>query len=848
MTMQGLNRAERRRQRKHAPAVARPIPTDLLVDGIESLKRGDIAHAEQALRQFLSQAPNHPDGFHYMGVVRLQQGDHKAAIDLMERSIALNPAKADFFANLGAAYQITGRGDEARSAYERAIAMAPRLIEPRKNLAIIHESAGRTEEAIECSRQVLEIDPQEIQSLCKLGDLLLGKGRYAEALDVYERVLPILPGDPICHNNLGSCYERAGRMHDALRCYRRAVELAPGKPELLNNLGILLKKMGQIEEAKVCLAQARELAPDSWDDDSKRARWLANQGQLEEAIELLLTEAEAGSEDVALLVDLAGMLLNAQRPREAHTWLIKALDLKPDDASAMYQLGSAFFNMGEIWQAEAAFRKTLELQPGHAAAHLRLCEIMENQQRRDEAAIWSRAALLLEGVSAGNKLLPYKAFRQNCDFAAIEEIGDIWECANVAQESGGADAGFLHLLPEVDTLEKAMRHVALHQASARQTQDRVAFNPLPPLTVAKGAGRLRVGLLSYDLRSHSAAKFVLPLLRNYDREKIELIAYSLKEVPNDPVQRDIRGLVDRFVDVNTSMDRELAEIVRADGTDVLVDMGGYTHGSRIKALAYRAAPIQVEWLGYPFTTGFKEVDYMLVDQFVKPEIPELFVEESLVLPHSWLCFEGFPETPIDPTLPCERNGFVTFGTLNNSYKFTAKAVEAWAKVMRAVPDSRFLLVRPAGQSRILAENLMKAFGAHGIAGERIFILGNEVNQHLECYNQIDIALDTFPVTGGTTTCDAMWMGVPTVSLRGPSMHQRVSHSLLMQVNLGELSVDNLADYVNKAVALANDRESLHLLRRVLRDVVRNSPIFRGDLFAEGFAQVLWDAARAHGLR
>jgi len=239
---------------------------------------------------------------------------------------------------------------------------------------------------------------------------------------------------------------------------------------------------------------------------------------------------------------------------------------------------------------------------------------------------------------------------------------------------------------------------------------------------------------------------------------------------------------------------------------------------------------------------------MLFDPYLVPEALDFLVEKPLIMPHSWLCFESLEEVPIDPVLPCERNGFITFGTLNNSYKINPACLAVWAAVLQQVPNSRFLLVRPKGQSRLLAENLMKAFARHGIGPERIFMHENPRHRHLDCYNHIDIALDTFPVTGGTTTCDALWMGVPTVSLRGAGMHQRVSHSMLTQARLGELSFDNKDDYVRTAVALAGEVESLRLLRATLRDVVKASPLCDGKLFATGFVESLEKAARERGLR
>jgi len=850
MVMQYSNRAERRRRTKQAanPSPVRTAATDGLAAAIEWHKRGEFGAAERAYREILAAAPDNPDMLHLLGVVRFQQGDAETAAELIARAIGQKCSNGEYFANLGAALQKLGRISEAESAYRRALSLNPALVESLTNLAIICYDDKRLDEASDCCRRALALQPNLLKALRKLVDIVFEQNKTEEAREALERIVRLDPLDAANRNNLGFVYDCLGRAKDAIECYRRAVEIAPNRPEYLNNLGTLLRRIGHVEEGDQYLAKARMADHGQWGSELHRARWCANIGDYKGAISALLPQADEGSNDPELLMTLGAVLCTERRFREAHRWLVKALEIKPDHAEAMYRLGGAFLGMKDSWQAECAFRKAIELKPGYVEPHLSVCEIMDVQQRRDEANIWARAAIHLAGFVPGYMVFPYKAFRASCDFDAIESLGEIWDAAEACLHSNSLSAAFLYLLVEADTIEGSRRLTALHRASATKVESQAAQNPLPPLAIERRQGKLRVGLLSYDLRSHSVAKFVLPLLRNYDRDSLELTAYSLLEAPGDPVQAEIRSLVDRFVDVEIESDRELAAKAREDSIDVMIDLGGFTVGSRLNAMAYRMAPIQVEWLGYPYSTGFEAVDYMLLDPEVAPTIPELSIERPLCVPHSWVCFEGFRNSAIDPTPPCERNGYVTFGTLNNTYKFSQGCVSAWAEVMHRVPNSRFLLVRPTGQSRIIAENMIKTFGRLGIAPERLFIRTNAVNEHLECYNEIDIALDTFPLTGGTTTCDALWMGVPTVTLRGPAMHQRLSHSLLNSVNLGELSVETTDRFVDLAASLSAEPEALRLLRATLREVVKNSPLCRGDIFAAGFRDAVWRAAHERGIR
>jgi predicted O-linked N-acetylglucosamine transferase (SPINDLY family) len=258
----------------------------------------------------------------------------------------------------------------------------------------------------------------------------------------------------------------------------------------------------------------------------------------------------------------------------------------------------------------------------------------------------------------------------------------------------------------------------------------------------------------------------------------------------------------------------------------------------------------MSWIGYPATCGLKAIDYVVLDRFVAPTDESLMVEQAVIMPDAYVCFGKFPEVEIDPTLPMERNGRVTFGTQNNPYKFNRETIAMWARIMSQVPDSRFLIVRPEASSVVLCGNLAAEFGKHGIGADRLYLFDNrtENRDHLSYYNEIDISLDTFPLTGGTTTCEAVWMGVPVVSLVGEANHQRISYSVLMHCGLEELCVFTPEDYVARAVALAGEREKLTAWRTGLRDVMRDSPLCDEPRFLYQFQEMLEQVVRLHGLR
>jgi predicted O-linked N-acetylglucosamine transferase (SPINDLY family) len=268
-------------------------------------------------------------------------------------------------------------------------------------------------------------------------------------------------------------------------------------------------------------------------------------------------------------------------------------------------------------------------------------------------------------------------------------------------------------------------------------------------------------------------------------------------------------------------------------------------------MAYRPAPVQIYWLGYPFTCGLPSVDYILLDGRVAPPAgTDFLVEEPLLMPRSWVCYDPFETATFVGDLPFDRNGFITFGTLNNPYKFTRAGIAAWAGAMRRVPRSRHMFVHPEYRFPVITENLMREFERNGIARDRLCFINNRerAGSHFEYYNEFDMTLDSFPLTGGTSTCDALWMGVPVISRVGPGIHQRLSYSLLGSAGLDALCVETDEAFVEAAVALAGDTARLRALRGGMRDAVRGSTLGQADRFGREFCNLMSGLVERHGLR
>ncbi|HMK49909.1 MAG TPA: hypothetical protein VK435_07635, partial [Thermodesulfovibrionales bacterium] len=347
---------------------------------------------------------------------------------------------------------------------------------------------------------------------------------------------------------------------------------------------------------------------------------------------------------------------------------------------------------------------------------------------------------------------------------------------------------------------------------------------------------LRIGYVSPDFRRHSVNYFLEPVLASHDHDRFEVFCYSDVAV-SDVVTERLRGYANQWRDIAGMTDEEAAQLVRRDGIDILLDLAGHTGFNRILMFARKPAPIQVSWLGYPNTTGLSSVDYRLVDSYTDPPgMTDPYYTERLVrLPRTFLCYVPENGGPPVGELPALRSGHVTFGSFNFFPKVSRTTVTLWSSILKALPGSRLILKAKAFSSESVCAKAREMFDAHGIPGERIELMSHKpsYSEHLATYNEIDIGLDTFPYNGTTTTCEALWMGVPVVSLGGTTHVSRVGLSILSNVGIPWLAARTHDEYVRIAVDLALDLEGLQLLRRSLREKLIESPLSDAKLFVSG---------------
>jgi protein O-GlcNAc transferase len=619
-------------------------------------------------------------------------------------------------------------------------------------------------------------------------------GRLLEAENIYRQILARQPDHVDALHLLGTLAIQTGRPDEAVELIRLAIRLNPDFAEAHANLGTALVKVGKFEEAIAAFRESVRLKPGVAEMHVNLANALTSDRQIDEAIASYRQAIRLKPGIAAMHHSLAQTSAGVGRFDEAIAAFSEAIRLKPDDAEACYNLANVLKDIGRFDEAIAFYRQAIRLKPHLAEAHGNLGSVLKSVGQFDEAVACFRQSLRLEP-----------------DY-------DISHSALVFA---------LNHQPDRDPEEILAEHRAWSDQHAR---------PLMGETIAHSNDRsperrLRIGYVSGDFRRHPVGHFFMPLLEHHDRRMVEVFCYANVQRPDDMSER-MKAASDAWCDIFGLADDVVAKMVRSDGIDILVDLSGHTAGNRLRIFARKPAPIQMTYLGYTNTTGMTAIDYRLTDASADPPgmTDHLNAEKLWRLPGCAWCYRP-PEDA--PDIQPRGNGPITFGCFNAFAKINPTLTATWAELLKRVPGSRLLLKSAGAGVASARQRLTGQFAEQGIAAERVEILGHIVDprRHLELYGQVDVALDTYPYHGTTTTCEAMWMGVPVVTLAGRTHVSRVGVSLLSCVGLEELIAQSAEEYISIAARLAGDLARLAELRRVLRARMRASPLMDAPRFA-----------------
>ncbi len=655
--------------------------------------------------------------------------------------------------------------------------------------ALEHHRTGRLDEAIDRYRKILAQDPNHPDALHLMGMLVCQRGDFQTAINLINRAIAFRPNVADFHNDLGLAYLGKQQLSAAIAAFRTAIRVKPDCCEAFNNLGVTLQQQGQMSLAAEAYAAAVRIKPDYADARRNLGNALKSLGRVEAAV----AEYRAG---------LAG------RPNDVQTW---------------NDLGSALRELGRFDEAEAAYRKAVATDPNYAQAHNNLGNVLKDKGLLEESIRCYRRALELRPESAAihNNLGNVLAERGDLD-QAIESYRRAVELEPGNAIVHGSLLLTLHYHPDYH----ARRMLEEHRAFDRRHGQPLKSSIQPHRNGRDAQRRLRIGYVSPNLCDHAAGRFLLPLLQAHDRGQFEVFCYADVLVP-DTITARLRAASDQWRNIVSLNDQQTADLIRNDAIDILVDLAAHSAGNRLVTFARKPAPVQVAYLAYCSTTGLEAIDYRLTDPYLDPPgVNDEFYSEKSVRLRTYWCYQSDTNTV---ALPQRHAGPITFGSLNNFAKVTAATLELWRRLLNETPNSRLILHSKTGTHRSRVE---KFFADGGVDPGRIEFVGRQSRDaYFAVYNRIDIGLDAFPYSGGTTTCDAMWMGVPVVTLVGQRPTSRGGWSILSQIGLTKLAANSPDQYVQIARDLANDPPRLAELRRTLRQKMQNSPLMDTAAFA-----------------
>lgn len=711
--------------------------------------------------------------------------------------------------------------------------------------------AGRIDEGEAFAAKALERHPRDYDLLNIRGVLLRRLKRQAEAVPVLEQAVKLDPRNKAALQNLGNVLLDLGEDARAEAAFGKLVRVDPRNSEYLRQLGRSLVRQGRIDQGLSRLRQAVTVKRDDIDSWLDLTGALLEENRIAEAEEALGKAIAANPGSSRLIEAKATVLRRQGRNADAESFLSGLLPANSDAAWLHHQLG-VLLSDRDRERANVHLERAVALEPGKLEYAVALAESLERTRTGDEGANIERAYQLalpllarkLEFTDAHSKIIS-EVFQRVCDFESADQVGGFVELGRAWARSGRHTALMRHIARVRDDGDRE-ELVEQHRIWGRMVEASAARRPVKRPPPRPSGGKVRIGFMSSDLRNHPVGYFAMPLFEHMDRDRFEVFVYSFYQGREDAAQRAIAEKVAGFRWWPDATVAEAAQRIADDQLDILFELGGSTHMNKLEVMAYRPAPIQASWLGYPHSAGLSAIDYIVCDPYNAPERPDLLVEKPLIVRNAWypLSRSFFRDQPAaDPEPPVARNGYVTFGTANQPHKCTREVLATWARVLARLPDSRFLFIRPEGSSASFRENVRRVFAAQGVARERIEFEAVR-GAHLPHYNRMDISLDTFPQTGGTTTCESIWMGAPCVTLVGPALYERLSYSVLKNVGLDELCAFSRDEYVEIAVRLGSDPARIAELRSGMRERMRASPLGQEQAWAADFYDAAWRAVTA----
>jgi protein O-GlcNAc transferase len=751
-------------------------------------RQGNIAGAGSIYQEILRSDPSHADALHFMGLIALQTGQAEHGIRLIEQAVALRPDYPEALGNLGIGYADLGRGREALACYDKAIALKPDLAEIHDNRGNVLRDLRQYEAAVASHDRAIALRPDQAGAYNNRGNALRDLRRFDAALASYDCALALEANFIEARSNRAVVLHALGRCEDALTSFDQVIARAPDIAEAHNGRGNVLQDLKRHQDALASFGTAIALKQDYAEAHNNHGNALRDLGRNEDALASYARAIALQPEYPAAYYNIGNALAAMQREDAALINYDRAIELRPDDANAYRMRGVVLEALKRYTQALSSYERALALDPEMdwllgdiLSVKIRICDWTS-----DEAALEERIGL-------GRKVMsPFVVMGLSGSPALHRKVAEIFTRARYP-----------------------------------------ANNELPPIAKYACHPKIRIGYFSADFWDHAMMHVMADLFGCHDRSRFELTAFSYGPDTQDEWRHQVISTVDRFIDVRSMRDRDIALLARSHEIDIAIDLMGYTSGCRTGIFAYRAAPIQAAYLGYPGTMGASYIDYIIADRVVIPSGAENQYSEKIVyLPDSYQVngrhrrISGRTFTRLEQGLP--DTGFV-FCCFNNNHKITPGVFDSWMRILQQVEGSVLWLYEANADA---ARNLKAAAEVRNVAPERlVFARGLKLAEHLARHRLADLVLDTLPYNGHATTSHALWAGLPVLTRRGETFAGRVAASLLNAIGLPELITTTADAYEALAIELATCPGRLHAIKAKLEDNRLATPLFDTERFA-----------------
>lgn len=740
------------------------------------------------------------------GNALLEREQPADAVRAYRSAIVLMPEAFRIHNLLGNAYLELGDYPAAENAYRQAARLKPDYAPAHCNIGTALLAGGNARAALSAVQHALTIAPGFGPAMDTLADILIALDRRDEAIATLNLILEKTPENLYAVMRLGDLLSTDNRHADAATLYQRALGHFPEDADLLEKMAQAQMQLRQFETSLATLNKALQLYSHNASLHNNKGCVLERLNRYPEAIEEYLLALEIDRHDTNTLNNISACLLHLQRPAEALTYCLRAQALTPDALPVLKNLANIHLNLGNTEVAIATYRHAISIYPGEADLFNNLGMALDSSGLPEEGLQQYRAALALRPGDFSlwsNALFAQSMLAANDPTRYVEEAREFGKCLQASLPAPYADW---------------------------------------PCADGKMPTRLRVGLVSGDFKQHPVGYFLESTLDALTGMPLDLIAFNTEPNAPDALGERIRGKTQGWHDIEHRTPLESAELVRSCGIHILIDLSGHTAHNALGVFALKPAPVQISWLGYWASTGLPEIDYFLTDPVSSPAGDEnQFTETLWRLPHTRFCFSAPMSEPAMPVMPPPslNNGFITFGCFQRLNKLNEETLGIWARVLTAIPNARLLLKGRGFDSERSANQLRKRLLRYAISPERILLEGSSLREdYLRSYNRVDVMLDTYPFPGGTTTCEALWMGVPTLTLTGSSLITRQGASLLSAAGLPDWVSSTPDELVSKALALCAHPERLTLIRAHLRRQLQESPLMNAALFAHDFESAL----------